>query len=753
MMKYLYELGNYTKRNKFKDLSTLMDNFTRHMTSKYGQGAKNTLNQFKSRIIKDSGKFAKYIGSGLQTATKEVAKKAVQKGTGAGALGMLKTGAKTAGKVLKGGAGIAGAAIMPSISTYNAVSNWNAPGSNAASRALDAAGAAGNIGTTLIGGALGGIPGAGVGSLVGIPLGAINQSAAQKVREANVNLQKPIVKNKSQQTKTSSSSAKVGSSNSGAPVTQGVAANTTPSYNPNAIISGNDQIKQMIIDEAKRQGLDPALALTVAQIESGFNPNARSGAGAIGVMQLMPATAKGLGVDPYNVQDNIRGGVKYLKTQMDAHNNSVNKALAAYNAGPGAVARHGGVPPYAETQNYVAKAGPILAAYKGEGYSNGSMPMSQDNTRIVQSMQNNEPIGQGRILTGGIMQNVDANGNPVQVTGAAAYSGQPGAPLTYNPYTPRYDYNMTPQEAQMIQQAMTPQGAVTSQDMLGLLQDRYQQIRDINAQNPYYQGQVVNPSNPEAFNISPGDLRMAMAKDQAAQWYGVPNMGGNVDRLMREAQILQQAEIQRQTGVPYQDYIRGMTERQKADILAAQQEVEKALKIQAQQTDDIAKKMEIMQKIYDTRVNAQKDIDKVNAEGYAAIQKQVVANQGDYNVADITGRYAIAKQNVANAGDRDVANINANTNLYTTKMKLDDPYYQLKAQGDYWGNVGFNPNMPGIMRTTSPQTQEALFGGQLTPEQMQQTFGGAIPQQGGNNQTSLAQRLWAKIEGLQANEQ
>src|SRR5918992_4370163 len=119
---------------------------------------------------------------------------------------------------------------------------------------------------------------------------------------------------------------------------------------------------------AKKHGIDPALLAGLVKQESGFNPNAGSPAGARGLTQLMPATAAGLGVT--NVLDpiqNLDGGAKYLRQQLDAFGGDVTRALAAYNAGPGAVQRYGGVPPYAETQNYVRIVQANAAQYRAGG--------------------------------------------------------------------------------------------------------------------------------------------------------------------------------------------------------------------------------------------------------------------------------------------------------------------------------------------------------------------------------------------------
>ena len=117
----------------------------------------------------------------------------------------------------------------------------------------------------------------------------------------------------------------------------------------------------MIAAAARKYNVDPRLAAAVAQTESGGNQEAVSPAGAIGVMQLMPETAAGLGVNPYDKQQNIDGGVKYIRQMMDTFGGDVQKAIAAYNAGPQAVKDYNGVPPYRETQNYVNK---VLDIYR-----------------------------------------------------------------------------------------------------------------------------------------------------------------------------------------------------------------------------------------------------------------------------------------------------------------------------------------------------------------------------------------------------
>ena len=127
------------------------------------------------------------------------------------------------------------------------------------------------------------------------------------------------------------------------------------------------EIQRLVSKACEKHNIDPKLVMAVIQQESGFNQNAISKTGAQGLMQLMPATAKSLGVvDSYNAEQNIYGGTKYLKGLMDRFGGNKELALAAYNAGPNAVKKYHGIPPYQETQRYVKNVLSIYNKYKGD---------------------------------------------------------------------------------------------------------------------------------------------------------------------------------------------------------------------------------------------------------------------------------------------------------------------------------------------------------------------------------------------------
>ncbi len=148
------------------------------------------------------------------------------------------------------------------------------------------------------------------------------------------------------------------------------------------------EVRESVQHYAARYGLDESLVYAVIRAESNFNPFAVSPAGARGLMQLMPSTAVQMDVtDIFDPAQNIAGGSQYLSEMLRMFNNDLSLALAAYNAGPGAVQKHGGVPPYAETRQYVARVKKYMTEYRSSGV----------NVQVAQATQPvQEPVGKDR---------------------------------------------------------------------------------------------------------------------------------------------------------------------------------------------------------------------------------------------------------------------------------------------------------------------------------------------------------------------
>ena len=490
------------------------------------------------------------------------------------------------------------------------------------------------------------------------------------------------------------------------------------------LIQPESEIQQMIVRIAKEEGVDPAIALAMARQESGFNPKAVSPAGAIGVMQLMPATAKELGVNPYNAEENIRGGLRYFRQQFDRFDGSVNKALAAYNAGAGNVQKYDGIPPFAETQNYVNNIAAMIPQYRNE-------------------------LGNVNMATGG-SGNVATNTTPQ--SGATPVNPQVviNTPTAQDAMNVRGQFMNSPEniikEAQLQQSLndISQQNATYGSQMMDILNNAYNDMMQANEQNPLYQGGLV-PS--QGYNVDIEQLkRNQLTSNMLADYMFHQGKAAPQDfaaRQMANAQQLYEAQMANAAGVPYADYRNAMIKRQAQNITNQQFLAEQALIVQLQFAKNDVERAKILG-----------DLQKVREQGYNTFTNTILQGQNTLNNTQLEGYNQL--QNTQLQGYNQLRNtaLGGQYDLTQEGMKQNNPYTNFdKAFGSLGPIFYTNPQAAGgILQSMNPSLLQTIFPN-ATPEQIQQTFGrmnanSFVPNQAA--QTGLFNEAWNKIRGLKS---
>lgn len=439
------------------------------------------------------------------------------------------------------------------------------------------------------------------------------------------------------------------------------------------IANNKEQIKQKIIKAAQKYGVDPELALALAKQESGYNQNAKSKAGAIGVMQLMPATAKELGVDPNDVDQNIDGGVRYLVQMIKLNNGDIPLALASYNSGYGTVSKYKGIPPYEETQNYVKN---IMANYTNAQTNGGDVKMAT-NQNVGNFVTRQDLINAQAALGGSTASAREAAmggdsrlklaeqvRNQYLLTDSLSYEDAInslralGVPEEQLALIPRKDINantdallsrISPYNKEELSQMTKEEldvynNAVKSQNqgvnMYDLLDERYNDL-------------IASSQAPTgSYNVTPEDIDYArnvnLMGDARAAIFGMPRLR-DIDP-MEIAKAKYQAEIASRQGMPYEVY-----EAQRLrDAALREKQIQDALTIYGKQGEIdktnmtglgniISAERGTIDKLIEARGGA---IEKAE-EGRSKVQTQAMQNMGDLGTTAMKGAQDVYKTNIS----------------------------------------------------------------------------------------------------------
>lgn len=490
-------------------------------------------------------------------------------------------------------------------------------------------------------------------------------------------------------------------------------------------------MQSMIFGIAEEEGVDPALALSIAQIESGFNPNAVGDNGnSFGLFQIHRPSHpdyKG-GTDP---EANARYGIRLFKRLLDANNGSVNKAIWAYNAGQGNVNK--GILP-ATTKNYINRVAQLAPQYRQSGITE-TPPMSQQNREIIQSMApSTQSQGQGRIDS--ISQQTQANTPPTK----------PDVVLS----TPAQDALLT-QLQSGINDPRNEQMSIPT--MYNRLMDQYNELYNtIQNQDPRYQGSIQTPQNP--YYVDPRQLEAAQARNRSlAMLDYIQGRGPAPDQagmMMNNAQQMYQAQLANQAGVPYADYQAAMLDRQKQMIAARAAQMEAQMQMALQNENNVFRKQQLIQQIEQNKVAAQNAMNNLDYQlKYGSYDS---ANQAAQQM-QLNNLRAMQQQAAADLQyNRDLAKL-----TYQNQLGIERDQLKPQSQSNIYSGLnainalsGYNPQVAGKLIQASGMGSK--WFPQMTPELAQELWG--QPTQG--QQQGFFGRLmsgWKNNVGLQANEQ
>ena len=500
-----------------------------------------------------------------------------------------------------------------------------------------------------------------------------------------------------------------------AQVTNGAVSNVRPSMS-------RQDVQSMIVNIAQQEGVDPSLALAVAQQESGFNPNAvGDGGNSFGLFQIHQPSHpdyKG-GTNP---EANARYGIRYLKNLLDANNGNVHDALWSYNAGSGNKAK--GILP-ASTKQYIANITNLAGQFDKQGFSN-----------VAQAPTDNRPAMRGMTPA-----NTQQMVQPVQMA---------AVPLPQKPEAVTTTPDLEVLKAQLQQQALDPRNADLSiPTMYNRLRDRYADLQnEIRSQDPRYQGQIVQG---ERYYVNPKELQQRMQFDRMvaneAMLRGQPApTQSRANDYLAEQQAMYQIAKANEAGVPYADYQAALLDRQKQMVSAKAAQIESELKMALANEDNVFKKQQLMALIENNAMSAQNTLNNLDYQ----IQNTNYQTQ----VSGMNNLYLQQLKNIASQ-QKTEDDFKNQLMLEEYKAKLKQQYPSTSNQwaglNSIVGAAGYDPQKVG------PLLEASGLGPQLfpnmTPEQAQQIFGTGKPQPSQGGILDMLRRKAGLIGGdIQANE-